>query len=90
MLVYALWAVAAREDIALMLVYALWTERAPSKVDPVDLPSRNKELSFATEREQELASVDGPFASCDLSWILQHAHKAAAHVSVFQSLVYNS
>ena len=82
---------AANNKEALMLVFttrslaaqydeATWAERVPSKANPADLPSRNKELAFKTEpiyrsfRNKELLSVEAPFPSRDLPFpSLHHA-----------------
>ena len=64
LLVYALYAMAAEHDIS------LWTERVPTGVNPADLPSRNKELSFSTQPSVELASLADILSAYDFSWVL--------------------
>ena len=64
LLVYALYAIAAEHDIA------LWTERVPTGVNPADLPSRHKELSFPTQPSVELASLTDLLSAYDFSWVL--------------------
>ena len=69
-LVYSLTAKAAQYD------KAVWTERVPTQVNPADLPSRGRQLSFATEPSEDLAtlgelpharSVLGAFAARELT-----------------------
>ena len=64
LLVYALYAIAAEHDIS------LWTERVPTGVNPADLPSRNKALSFSTQPSVELASLTDIISAYDFSWVL--------------------
>ena len=59
---------AAQRDIG------LWTERVPTEVNPADLPSRDRELSFETEPVKELASLSDILPTYDFSWVtLQRA-----------------
>ena len=52
----------------------LWTERVPTEVNPADLPSRDRELSFETEPVKELASLSDILPTYDFSWVtLQRA-----------------
>ena len=69
LLVYALWAIAAEHDVA------LWTERVPTGVNPADLPSRNKELSFSTQPSVELAALSELLSAYDFSWVLLQSKK---------------
>ena len=64
LLVYALYAMAAEHDIA------LWTERVPTGVNPADLPSRHRELSFTTQPSVVLASLEDLLSAYDFSWVL--------------------
>ena len=52
MLVYTLWAAAARYGMD------TWAE-LPAKPNPADLPSGARELPVETEPKTELASIDG-------------------------------
>ena len=52
MLVYAMWAVVARYDIAIGM------ERVPTNRNPAELPSREQALSSKTEQRMEIASLD--------------------------------
>ena len=69
MLVNTLFAIAAQRDIS------IWTKRVPTKVTPADLPSRNRELSFPTDRRQELATFGELFSAFDLSWAFQQTKR---------------
>ena len=63
--VYALWAVAAQFDVAIL------AERVPPKVNPADPPCRSEELSPPTEPHEELPIIDEFFSLCDRSWMLR-------------------
>ena len=69
LLVYALWAIAAERDIG------LWMERVPAGVNPADLPSRGRELSFPTEPAKELAPLKDLLTSYDFARELFQAEK---------------
>ena len=56
--------VAARYDIA------FWTERAPTQVNPADLPFRHWQLSFSAEPCGDLATFGGLLPVCHPSWML--------------------
>ena len=59
------WSAAAHYDIAIRI------ERAPTRLNPADLPSRWQELPFAPEPNREFATLEDIFACCDLSRVLQ-------------------
>ena len=65
MLVHPFWSAAAHYDIAIRI------ERAPTRLNPADLPSRWQELPFAPEPNREFATLEDIFACCDLSRVLQ-------------------
>ena len=65
LLAYTTWPGVAQFDLK------IWTERVPSARNPADLPSRNKELRFATEAVQELPNFSQMTKFCDLSGLLQ-------------------
>ena len=67
MLVFTMWSPAAQYDIAIS------TERAPSKVNPADLPPGNRRLDFEADPKKDLASAQDFFSVFDLSWMFQHA-----------------
>ena len=71
----------AKNKIALISVYssraiaapycvAIWTERAPTRADPADPPSRGGELSPTRDPSVDLASIVELFSMYDLSWML--------------------
>ena len=49
---------------------AIWVGRVPTQINPSDILSRDRQLSFATEPSEDLASLDQPLSMCDLSWAL--------------------
>ena len=64
-LVNSLRATAAQYDVG------VWTERAPSKLNPGDFPSRDGELSLPTEPSRDVASITELFFVLDFPWMLQ-------------------
>ena len=63
-LVYALWSVAARNDVAIRI------ERGSSKLNPAELPAKWQELPFETEPRKRLTSVEKVYDFRDLSRML--------------------
>ena len=55
--------------------HSFTAERAATKVNPADLPSRNQQLSFETEPTEDLATLGEYFRFRGLSRILQRADR---------------
>ena len=65
MMVYTIWAVAARYDVA------TWTDWPPSKRNPAGLPLKGRQLPCTTASEREFLSRTEIVALCNASRLFQ-------------------
>ena len=62
--VYLFWVLATQYHVA------IWAERAPTRVNPADAPSREGQLFSDAGLKEDMAPFTELFAICDLLWVL--------------------